>query len=73
MRLDGLSNVDMGVYKNTRVSEKLNVQFRWETYNLFNHPNFSGFINTLTSSLFGAYTSTSTNSRRMQFAIKVMF
>jgi hypothetical protein len=73
LRLAGLSDVDMGVYKDTRVNERLNVQFRWETYNLFNHPNFSGFVNTLTSPLFGTYTSTSTNSRRMQFAFKVMF
>lgn len=73
LRLDGLSDVDLGVYKNTRVNEKLTVQFRWETYNLFNHPNFSGFVNTLTSPIFGTYTSTSTNSRRMQFALKLMF
>ena len=73
LRLDGLSNVDMGIYKDTRVNEKLTVQFRWETYNLFNHPNFSGFVNTLTSPIFGNYTSTSTDSRRMQFAFKVMF
>ncbi len=44
LRLDGLSNVDMGIYKNTRVSEKVTVQFRWETYNLFNHPNFSASL-----------------------------
>jgi hypothetical protein len=73
LRLDGLSNVDMGVYKNTRVSEKVTVQFRWETYNLFNHPNFSGFVNTLTSSIFGTYTKTGTNPRAMQFAFKVLF
>jgi hypothetical protein len=73
LRLAGLNNVDMGVYKNTRVNERFTVQFRWETYNLFNHPNFSGFVNTLTSPLFGTYTSTSTDSRKMQFAIKLMF
>ena len=73
MRLDGLSNLDMGVYKNTRLNEKLTVQFRWETYNVFNHPNFSGFVNTLTAPNFGTYTNTATDQRKMQFALKFQF
>jgi hypothetical protein len=73
MRLDGLCNLDMGVYKNTRLNEKLTVQFRWETYNVFNHSNFSGFVNTLTAPNFGTYTNTATDIRKMQFALKVLF
>lgn len=73
LRLEGLSKLDMGVYKNTRLNEKLTVQFRWETYNVFNHSNFSGFVNTLTAPNFGTYTSTATDPRKMQFALKVLF
>ena len=69
LRLEGLSKLDMGVYKNTRLNEKLTVQFRWETYNVFNHSNFSGFVNTLTAPNFGTYTSTATDPRKMQFAL----
>jgi hypothetical protein len=73
LRLDGLSHLDVGVYKNTLLNEKLNVQFRWETYNVFNHPSFSGFVNTLVASNFGTYTNTATAMRRMQFGLKFQF
>ena len=49
LRLANFVDVDLGVYKDTRVRENVTLQFRWETYNLFNHANFSGFVNTLTS------------------------
>ena len=73
LRLNGLADVDLGVYKNTPLKENVALQFRWETYNLFNHPNFSGFINTLSASNFGTYTSTATSERKMQFGLKVIF
>jgi hypothetical protein len=73
LRLASFVNADLGVYKDTRVRENVALQFRWETYNLFNHPNFSGFVNTLTAPNFGTYTSTATGPRTMQFGIKVLF
>jgi hypothetical protein len=73
LRLAGVEDADLGVYKDTRVKERVTVQFRWETYNVFNHPNFSGFVNTLTSPDFGTYTSTATGPRTMQFGLKVLF
>ncbi len=73
LRLAGVEDADLGVYKDTRVKERVTLQFRWETYNIFNHPNFSGFVNTLTSPNFGTYTSTATGPRTMQFGLKVLF
>jgi len=73
LRLDNLVNFDMGILKNTRLTEKVNFQFRWEMYNVFNHANFSGFQNTLTSSLFGTYTTTATDQRKMQASLKIIF
>jgi hypothetical protein len=73
LRLASFADLDLGVYKDTRVKEKVTIQFRWETYNLFNRANFSGFVNTLTSPDFGTYTSTATGPRTMQFAIKALF
>ena len=44
-------NFDMVLAKNTRVSERLSLEFRSEYYNIFNHPNFQQpdqFINDAT-------------------------
>jgi hypothetical protein len=64
---------DWAVLKNTKVTERLTFQLRWEVFNVFNHTNFSGFVNTLSSSSFGQYTSTASNSRQMQAGLKVIF
>ena len=37
----GLNVWNMGVFKNTRLTERFALQFRAETYNTFNHRNFS--------------------------------
>jgi hypothetical protein len=37
----GFRDWDMSVVKNTKVSERLNVQFRAEFFNFLNHPNFA--------------------------------
>jgi hypothetical protein len=73
LRLADFVDTDLGVYKNTHVKENVTVQFRWETYNLFNHPNFYGFQNTLNSPSFGTYTSTANGMRAMQFGLKLLF
>ena len=40
VRLPGLVVTDLAVFKNFQMTEKTTLQFRWETYNLFNHTNF---------------------------------
>lgn len=37
----GFHNVDFSVSKNFRLGERFKAQFRLETFNLFNHPNFA--------------------------------
>jgi hypothetical protein len=37
----GFRNVDFSTLKNFRLGERLNIQFRAEFFNLFNHPNFA--------------------------------
>ncbi|HEY6945067.1 MAG TPA: TonB-dependent receptor [Candidatus Acidoferrum sp.] len=37
----GFHNVDLSVSKNFRFGERLKAQFRVETFNFFNHPNFA--------------------------------
>jgi len=36
----GFSNLDLALIKNTKITERVNVQFRADAFDLFNHPNF---------------------------------
>ncbi|MFN7621951.1 MAG: hypothetical protein ACK5RS_02280, partial [Acidobacteriota bacterium] len=40
LRGDGIANVDLGIFKNTRIGEKNNLQFRAEFFNATNTRNF---------------------------------
>lgn len=51
IRRPGVINSDLALFKNVSFGEKLRVQFRWETYNLFNHTNFNDIDTDLTLSL----------------------
>jgi hypothetical protein len=75
LRLDGLTDFDAAVTKSFKVpiTEQTNFQLRWEVFNLLNHPNLSGFRNTFTARNFGDYTSTATNMRQMQVALRFQF
>jgi hypothetical protein len=74
---------DFAIIKNTRFGERVNVQFRAEAFNVFNHTNFGppAFGTTgifLDSSgtpnpTAGQITSTATTSRQLQFALKFIF
>ena len=82
----GLTDLDFSLFKNNpirRISESFNIQFRAELFNVLNHPNFlpptggaadmfdaSG--NLLKSSA-GVLTSTSNDSREVQFALKLVW
>jgi Carboxypeptidase regulatory-like domain len=41
LRGPGLADVDMSLFKDTRISERTNVEFRAEVFNFFNHANFA--------------------------------
>lgn len=36
----GFADVDLALIKNTKLTERMNLQFRLDTFDLFNHPNF---------------------------------
>jgi hypothetical protein len=81
----GLAAWDASLFKNfrvRRVSETFNVQFRFEAFNALNHANFSPPTSTslqlFTQALApipsaGNLTSTSTTSRQLQFALKLLW
>ena len=73
VRGDGVNNWDLSVLKNMRVREKVNLQFRGEFLNAFNHVNFAPPNTSPTSTAFGQVTSQSGYPRRIQLMLKVLF
>lgn len=68
----GFQNVNMSILKNTHINERVNLQFRAEAFNLFNHPNFNLPDNFLGSPTFGRITS-ARDPRHIQFGLKLLF
>jgi hypothetical protein len=68
----GFQNVNMSLVKNTHLTERVNLQFRAEAFNLFNRPNFNLPDNFLGSPTFGRITS-ARDPRHIQFGLKLLF
>jgi hypothetical protein len=68
----GFQNVNVSLLKNTALSERLNLQFRAEAFNLFNHPNLNLPDNFLGSPSFGRISS-ARDPRHLQFGVKLLF
>ena len=77
----GLVNFDFSLIKDTKIKESLNLQFRAEFFNVFNHSNFQAPIDN--STVFdnngnpvggaGFIDATSTANREIQFGLKFIF
>ena len=68
----GFQNVNASLVKNTALTERVNLQFRAEAFNLFNHPNFNLPDNFFGSPTFGRITS-ARDPRHIQFGLKLLF
>jgi hypothetical protein len=67
-------NVDMALIKRTKLGDKASVVFRWEVFNVFNHPNFANPASDVSSpNTFGKISAMSVNSRIMQYGLKLEF
>jgi outer membrane receptor protein involved in Fe transport len=73
MRQPAMKLWDIGVFKEFPVSEGKRFQFRWETFNLWNTPQFRAPNAQLGAANFGQITSTWLDNRQMQFALKFLF
>jgi hypothetical protein len=75
----GFSQWDIALLKNFRLREKLNLQFRAESFNIWNHPSFTGLNTTVRfdaagkpTQSYGAVTS-SGPGRILSFGLKLVF
>jgi len=72
-------NTDFNIIKDTKIIEKVNLQFRADVFDIFNHPNFGNPVQTVNSPSFGLITSTRFptgdfgSSRQIQFSLKLTF
>jgi hypothetical protein len=75
-----LLTVDLSLVKSNKIGERVTVQFRAEAFNILNHVNFAlpGNVTVFTAGGIvppnaGQITATSTPSRQLQFAVKLVF
>ncbi len=77
----GLATTDFSIAKKFLFTERLNLQFRAELFNIFNRTNFNNpnpvvftsATSVLPSASAGVITSTSTSSRQVQFGLKLLW
>jgi len=53
-RDSGFKNVDFSVFKEFKFRERFGAEFRWEIFNLFNHPNIANPYGSSNTSFLGA-------------------
>ena len=73
-RQPGQANVNLSVFKEfplSRLREGARLEFRLETYNAFNHPQFLGPNTTLNSGSFGVITGQANAPRQAQAVLKI--
>lgn len=73
VRSAGKNNFDISIFKTTRITEQVRLQFRAESFNAFNRPEWSSPNTTFGTAQFGQVTSANTFARQLQFALKLLF
>src|SRR5262249_49061674 len=73
----GLANINLSLQKNWGVGEHKRIQFRWEVFNIFNHPNFVLMDRNFNETAAGYLTSVAAvgtgGPRIMQLGLKFLF
>ena len=76
VRQPGAENADLSVFKEFnmgRIREGMRLEFRFEAFNAFNHPQFCGPDTTFGDLNFGKIFSTCNGPRQLQLALKLYF
>jgi hypothetical protein len=68
----GLFNADFAVFKNTRISERFNSQFRAEFFNILNSVQFRDPSTSIAGGTFGQI-NTTYDPRIIQFGLKFIY
>lgn len=73
LRSNGMFNFDAGLMKFFNITEWVRLQFRWETFNSTNTPQYGDPNRTFGAPDFGVIRTTDSTPRQMQFALRVTF
>jgi hypothetical protein len=73
LRGPGMANWDSGLFKNFRMLDRMQLQFRTEFFNTLNTPHFSTPVANVQAATAGEILSTVGNPRQIQFALKLIF
>ena len=73
LRADGIGNFDFGAFKNTKLSEGHNLQFRAEFFNLTNTRNFGIPESRINSAAFLNQWTTDGGNRRITLGLRWVF
>jgi hypothetical protein len=75
LRRDNINNVDLSVLKNTRINEKMRIQFKLDLINAFNEPYFPAPVVNPTQTTFGTISASNQDNyaRRIQYGVKFLF
>ena len=78
LRGPGLVGMDVSLLKDTKLTEKVAMQFRAECFNVLNHtnfntPNLTVFSGAAINPTAGQITATATPSRQIQFGLKMIY
>jgi len=71
-RGSAFTNFDASLTRSFKLTEIMRLQFRAESFNIFNHPNFGLPVADLNSPTFGQILSAA-SPRLMQFALKLTY
>jgi hypothetical protein len=72
LRAPGINNWDTGLFKNFAITEKVSFQFRFESFNAFNHTQWGVPVRDVADLNFGKITS-ARSARINQFGAKIVF
>ncbi len=76
LRGPGIANYDFAMFKRTAITERINLEFRGEIFNIFNRVQFgqpNSVATTAANSTFGVISTQANSPRQVQFALRLKF